>query len=72
MMNRTKNDISVPISERYLLTIEEAAEYFRIGEKKLRFILGDNPGADFFLRNGNRFLIKRKKFEIFLDGCESI
>ena len=26
----------VPIWEKYTLTIEEAARYFRIGEKKLR------------------------------------
>ena len=30
------NNNDVPIWEKYTLTIEEAAKYFRIGESKLR------------------------------------
>ena len=30
------NQVDVPIWEKYTLTIEEAAKYFRIGENKLR------------------------------------
>ena len=33
----------VPIWEKYTLTIEEAAKYFRIGEKKLRKLAEENP-----------------------------
>lgn len=29
-------NVNVPIREKYTLTIEEAAQYFRIGENKLR------------------------------------
>lgn len=34
----------VPIWEKYTLTIEEAAKYFRIGEKKLRKLAEEKPG----------------------------
>lgn len=30
------HDLSMPLWERYLLTVEEASSYFRIGENKLR------------------------------------
>ena len=47
------NQTDVPIWEKYTLTIEEAAKYFRIGENKLRkYILFGNVVilvlADFF------------------------
>ena len=35
----------VPIWEKYTLTIEEAAKYFRIGENKLRKLAEENPSA---------------------------
>ena len=58
----------IPYCEMYCLSIDESAQYFRIGENKLRQIIKDNQGADFVLWNGNRAQIKRKKFEEFLDG----
>lgn len=64
--------IEIPIWEKYTLTIEEAAAYFRIGINKLRRIISDNPYADFILWNGNRAQIKRKKFEEFLDKISDI
>lgn len=57
----------IPIWEKYTLSIEEAAEYFRIGQRRLRQLVEDNPDADFFLMIGNRVQIKRKKFEQFID-----
>ena len=63
------NDVSVPIWEQYLLTISEAAQYFRIGETKLRQLVADNPSADYLLTNGNRVLIKRRLFEEFIDSA---
>lgn len=53
----------VPIWEKYTLTIEEAAKYFRIGEKKLRKLAEENPDANWLMMNGNRIQIKRKQFE---------
>lgn len=57
----------IPVWRRYILTIEEAATYYHIGENKLRLIADEHPNADFIIMNGNRVLIKRQKFEDFLD-----
>lgn len=66
------NAIEVPVWEQYTLTMEEAAKYFRIGENKLRRIIGENKEADFVLWNGNRVRIKRKLFEKYIDRCELV
>ena len=58
---------SIPVWRRYTLTIEEAAGYFHIGEGKLRMLIDQNPNGDFYVMNGNRALIKRVKFEHYLD-----
>lgn len=50
----------VPVWQKYTLSIEEAAEYFRIGQRRLRELAAENPNADFLLSNGNRVQIKRK------------
>ena len=64
--------ISVPIWERYTLTVEEASAYFRIGENKLRNLISSNKNARYILWNGNRPQIKRKLFEQFVDDLEAI
>lgn len=64
--------IEIPVWEKYSLTIEEAAAYFRIGENKLRRIISENPDADFVLWNGTRAQIKRKKFEEYVDKLSAI
>lgn len=68
MMNR----LNIAISERYTLSVEEAAIYFRIGENKLRRLISENRDADFILWNGNRPQIKRKKFEQYIDKLNII
>ena len=62
----------VPLSQKYILNIEEAAEYFGIGQKKIRQIVENNETADFVFKNGNRTQIKRKKFEQFIDRTSSV
>lgn len=62
----------VPFWERYMLTIRETAEYFHIGEKKMRQIVDEYEGADFIIMNGNRAMIKRKNFEKFLDAATAV
>lgn len=57
------NQTDVPIWEKYTLTIDEAAKYFRIGENKLRKLAEENPTANGVILNGNRIQIKRKQFE---------
>lgn len=62
----------IPFWERYMLTIREAAEYFHIGEKKMRQIVEEYEDADFIIMNGNRAMIKRKNFEKFLDTATAV
>ena len=62
----------VPIWEKYTLTIEQAAKYFRIGEKKLRKLAEENPDANWLMMNGNRIQIKRKQFEKIIDSLDVI
>lgn len=62
----------VPIWEKYTLTIEEAARYFRIGEKKLRKLAEENPDASWLITNGNRVQIKRRQFEKVIDSLDVI
>lgn len=61
--------LQIPFWERYTLTVEEAAQYFRIGENKLRRIISENKDADYLIWNGNRAQIKRKLFETYIDHC---
>lgn len=62
----------IPYWEKYMLTLREAAEYFHIGEKKMRQIVDENMDAKFLLESGNRVMIKRKLFEEFLDNSSVI
>ena len=62
----------IPIWEKYTLSVEEAAAYFRIGEGKLRQLIEDDKTAKFLLWNGNRVQIKRELFERFVDELEAI
>ena len=67
-----KNYFDIPVWRRYTLTIEEAAGYYHIGEGKLRMLIEQNPHEDFYVMNGNRALIKREKFERYLDQATAV
>ena len=60
--------LDMPFWEKYILSIQEASEYFRIGENKLRDTINQNRDADYIIWNGNRPMIKRKLFEQYLDA----
>ena len=66
------NQTEVPIWEKYTLTIEEAAKYFRIGENKLRRLAEENLSSGWVLVNGNRLQIKRKQFEKVIDSLDEL
>lgn len=66
----TKN--IVPIWEKCMLNVKEAAEYFNLGEKKIRNLAEDYADYGFILHNGSKLLIKRKKFEEFINETSSI
>lgn len=57
----------MPFWGKYTLTVNEACIYFHIGEKKMKEILDDNYDADFILKSGKRTMIKRRRFEQFID-----
>ena len=63
--------IEIPFWNKYLLTIAEAAQYFGIGEKKIRRLV-DNGDGDFSLKNGTKTLINRKLFEKYVDRVRDI
>ena len=55
----------MPICEKYMLTIKEAAEYFNIGIKKMRRLAEDNEGeCSIYMRN--RYLVIRERFENYI------
>ena len=62
----------IPVWNRYLLTIVEAAQYYHIGEKKLRQLVDIHPNGDFYVQVGNKVLIKKERFENFIDESSAI
>lgn len=66
------NENNIPIWEKYALSIEEAAEYFGVGENRLRDLIKEQQDANFFLWIGNRTKIKRRLFENYLDQVNVI
>ena len=62
---------AVPIWEKANLTIDEAAAYFGIGTNKLREITSSTD-CDFVIWVGTKRLIKRKKFEKYLEGVDTV
>lgn len=61
----------VPIWQKSTLTLEEAAAYSGIGINKLRDITKDES-CKFVLWVGNKRLIKRRLFELFIEQAYSI
>lgn len=61
----------VPIPQKLLLTVEEAAEYSHIGVHKIRELL-EEKDCDFVLKKGSYSLIKRTKFERYILDKEVI
>lgn len=72
IMKDISGESQIPVWEKYTLSIEEAAEYFRIGENKIRNIINNDKLAEFILWNGNRAQIKRKLFEKHIDNLNFI
>lgn len=57
----------LPLSDKYLLSVSEAAAFFNICEKKIRRLVSQYPNANLAVANGRNILIRRKKFEEFID-----
>ena len=56
---------SLPIQDKFMLTIKEAAQYFGIGIKQIRRLAEDNLDS-FAIVIGNRYMIVRPKFEEYI------
>ena len=61
----------IALSQKSLLTLEEASAYFNIGVCKMRE-LTDDENCPYVLWNGSKRLIKRKPFEEFLYNSYSV
>lgn len=69
-MEKHKNK-SIPVWEKSNLTLTEAAEYFNIGENKLREIT-NNYNCNFVMVIGTKRLINRKELEKYLEQVSVI
>lgn len=70
-INDNNNSLEVPIWHKELLTIDEAALYTNIGQNRIAKLL-NNPLCPFVLYVGRKRLIKRIKFEKYLDEAIEI
>lgn len=61
----------VPISEKCLLTLDEAVQYTGLGHQKLRDISNEDD-CNFVLWNGSKRMLKRVKLEEYLNKAYSI
>lgn len=62
----------LPIWEKSLLTVVEAAKYFQIGESNIRRLTREHKDKDFVLWKDSRVYIRRKEMELFLDTINEI
>ena len=63
---------NVPLWRKYSLSIQEAAEYYGIEEKRIRQIISENRSADFVLEVSAHTRIKRELFERYLDNSSVV
>ncbi len=65
---------SIPVSEKFLLTVKEASMYFNIGENKLYRIATEYMDSEyrFVIQSGSRTMINRRNVEEFLNNTTSI
>lgn len=64
--------LEIPIWKKANLSLEEAAAYYNIGINKLRQLTDTKDCEKFVLWVGNRRLLKRVPFELYLQGEYSI
>ncbi len=70
-MTRTEKENLVPVWERITISLEEAAAYSGIGVRKLRDMT-DKPECNYVIWVGIRRMIKRKKFDEYLESAYSV
>ena len=70
--NSKREEDRIPLWNRYLLSIPEAAKYFEIGETRIYQIVAEHPEADFILEIGSHIRFKRRLFEKYLDLSSTV
>ena len=70
-MTRTEKENLVPVWERIAISLEETAAYSGIGVRKLRDMT-DKPECNYVIWVRNRRMIKRKKFDEYLESAYSV
>ena len=66
-----KQKEKVPIHLKQNLTLEEAAEYSNIGINRLQMLIRD-PNCQFVLHVGSKRLIKRKRFDEYINSVDTV
>ena len=67
----TKNQ-NLKISDKFLLTPDEASEYFNISANRLRRLAEFNPKVDITLKKGSHILFKKKQLENFINSLKEL
>ena len=62
----------LPIWEKELLTVVEAAKYFGIGEQRIREITRKDRDKPYIYWRDNHVYIRRKEFESYLDSINEL
>lgn len=65
VVNKQEKDIAVPVWQKSLLTLEEAAAYTGIGANRLRQ-MSEAKNCDFVIWVGCRRMLKREKLNDYL------
>ena len=71
-MKSNKSYDFAELANKYVLSFEEAIQYFRIGERRLRQMIHENDDAGWILWVGNRHYIKRPLFEKYLSEVHNL
>lgn len=71
MMSGPVSPMEVPLGEKLLFTVEEAAAYTGLGVNKIRKI-SDDPKCPFVLWNGTKRMLKRVELVKYLNKSYSI
>ncbi len=64
----SKENRLLPSDRKFLLTVEEASDYFNISSKKIRAITDDSDAMECVVFVGRQRLVKREKMENFLNN----
>lgn len=70
-MTKEEKEQAVPVWQRSLLTLQEAAAYTGIGINKLR-VMSDSDSCEYIIWVGNRRMFKRTKLDEYLSEAYSV